>query len=164
MFLTADSLNTYTPGLIRKRSLSMSRNLGYKILYHYQDFVIERLRDNPKTASVNELSPWYSYNDKPIYFFCYVVGENSSEFVSTPSEGACIKGSNLPTFIPPDWCGDIVEARDSEDCELDLEDKSEWLPLLSTVVENVSAIVAGLRYFLADAGEMLTGWAAPGWV
>ena len=117
----------------------------------------ERLRDNPKETSANELSPWYSNNDKPIHYFCYVVGENSSELVSTPSEGACIKGCNLPTFIPPDWCGESVEARDSEDCELDLEDKFELLPLLSTVVENVSGIVAGLRYFFADSGEMLTG-------
>ena len=66
------------------------------------DFVRERLRDNPKGTSADESSPWYSSN-KFIHFFCYVVGENSSELVSTPSEGACINGSNLPTFIPPDW-------------------------------------------------------------
>lgn len=39
----------------------------------------------------------------------------------------------------------------------------EWLPLLSTVVENVSAITAGLLYFFVDSGDILTGRAAPGW-
>lgn len=112
----------------------------------------------PSQEPLHKLIFWQFDNDNLYNIRCHVVGENSSELVSSPSEGVCIKGSNLPTFIPPPvCCGERVEARESEDCELDLEDKSEWLPLLSTVVENVSGIVAGLRYFLADSGEVLTG-------
>lgn len=96
-------------------------------------------------------------------YSCYVVGENSSELVSLPSDGACIKGSNRPTFKAPVCCGESVDAKDNDDCELDREDELEWLPLLSTEVENVSGIIAGLLYFFADSGDMLTGWAAPGW-
>lgn len=148
---------------IHLRKLQNFLKLGFlfinKRLYIYSQHRIRAIVDAINFQQDKMQTPWRNKNTiNP----CYVVGENSSELASLPSEGACIKGSNRPTFNVPLCWGESVDANDSEDCELDREDKFELLPLLSTVVENVSGIIAGLLYFGADWGDMLTGWAAPG--
>lgn len=55
------------------------------------------------------------------------------------------------------WCGESVEVKDNDDCELDFDDNLELFFLLFIVVENVFGIVVGLWYFFVDLGEVLIG-------